>query len=174
MPPVFPKERGLKPTPERLARGDVVKTLHHDHQNFRGERVGYRAKSSVERLYENGQIDSAAYDAGQQFHAAFVHGHLVGIKAFDPSKPLGPGGGVYGFNAERARSKVWNALQALGGLTSPAGTIAWQVIGEEMPLHLWAEQMQRGRETARTLLIDTCEILAEHYNGGRKRGSGSV
>src|SRR5690242_13209772 len=67
-----------------------------------------------------------------------------------------------------ARRRVWKALEKVGGLSSPVGSILWHVAGSEESVKSWAAaQTLAGRriseETASGVLIAGLGVLAAHY-----------
>jgi hypothetical protein len=79
-----------------------------------------------------------------------------------------PGPGI-----ERARREVWNAVLAVGGLSSPGGSCLWHVVGWEKSLKEWAlEQGWSGRrvsqEAASGILIGALGTLEAHYQAPRQ------
>jgi len=72
----------------------------------------------------------------------------------------------------RAGQEVYEALQALGGMSSPAGSCAWFVLGCEMSLGKWAERERwNGRPMhqhhATGILIAVLGVLRGHFDGER-------
>jgi hypothetical protein len=68
---------------------------------------------------------------------------------------------------EAARDAVWRAIQAVGGLGSPAGSCLWYVVGFGRTTKEWArEQEWSGRrineEVALGILIAALGSLSEH------------
>ncbi len=51
-----------------------------------------------------------------------------------------------GLRIEAARETVWRAIQAVGGIASPAGSCLWRVLGWERSLKEWA--LEQGVERA--------------------------
>jgi hypothetical protein len=76
-----------------------------------------------------------------------------------------------------ARRRVHNALQALRGLSSPAGSCVWHVVGLQRSVREWALcQGWGGRpvdhKAAAGILIAGLGMLAAHLGyGGIKRAS---
>jgi hypothetical protein len=67
-----------------------------------------------------------------------------------------------------ARNVVWRAIQAVGGIGSPAGSCLWHVVGWERSLKEWAlEQGWSGRlvsqEAASGILIAALGALEAHF-----------
>jgi hypothetical protein len=159
----------LGPPQIRLQRGDVKlspETLLDD----KGEiSQPYRTRGTLQRLYEAGTITAEMLAAGDRFHGDFIRAGFEGLKAADMGGVIGAGrGGGVPFQLVDARESVWAALQALGGIGSPAGCCAWQVLGRETTIQGWAQaEGWRGRpihvHTASGILIGALGVLATQY-----------
>jgi hypothetical protein len=87
-----------------------------------------------------------------------------------------PGGGGPGDLTDAqvdARRRVGKALDALGGLGSPAGSCVWHVVGLQRSIREWAlRQGWGGRpvrvEQAQGILVAALGIMVKHY-GYRRR-----
>ena len=80
---------------------------------------------------------------------------------------LRPGNDGPGPRIEAARGTVWRAIQAVGGIASPAGSCLWHVLGWERPVKEWAlEQGWSGRrvsqEAASGILVAALGALESH------------
>ena len=67
-----------------------------------------------------------------------------------------------------ARRKVADALDALGGHDSAAGSCAWHVVGLEMSVREWAMRQGWGGRAvappqAQGMLVATLSVLAGHF-----------
>ena len=83
-------------------------------------------------------------------------------------KPSHRGDHAPGLRAEVARTSVWRAVSAVGGISSPAGSCLWHVVGWERSLKEWAqEQGWAGRrvsqEAASGILIAALGALETHF-----------
>ena len=96
-------------------------------------------------MERRGSITSGMAGAADHFRTQFAMAQLDPLKAIDWSRPRQPrnlggfthfGGG--GGQIEVARTAVWNAVLAVGGLGSPAGSVLWHVVGWEKSLKEWA------------------------------------
>ena len=82
----------------------------------------HRTVDTLGKMLRAGTIDQAMHDAGRDFQAAFIIAQLDPLRAL-PILRL-PGTGREPELNERqlhARRRVHGALQALGGISSPAG-----------------------------------------------------
>jgi hypothetical protein len=127
------------------------------------------------RMLRAGTITDAMYNAARDFQAAFVMAHLEPLRALPllrvscterPSE-------LKEFQLN-ARHRVQDALDALGGLSSPAGSCVWHVVGGERSLRDWAlRQCWSGRPLpqghAQGILVAALGILAARTDT-RRRG----
>ena len=134
----------------------------------------YRAVDTLAIMQRRGSITAAMRQAGEDFRARFPVAQLDPLRAVDLSHlrlgeraPNGDRDGP-GLRIEAARTAVWRAIQAVGGLGSPAGSCLWHVLGWEQSVKEWAlEQGWSGRrvsqEAAAGILIAALGALESHY-----------
>ena len=131
--------------------------------------VHHRLVDTLGRMLRSGTIDLAMHDAGRDFQAAFVVAQLDSMRAMPVLRV--PGCGREPDRSERqldARRKVHEALQALGGSSSPLGCWAWHVLGCQCSLREWA--MRRGWggrplhvQQAQGIALAALDLLARHF-----------
>jgi hypothetical protein len=73
-----------------------------------------------------------------------------------------------------ARRRVHRALEALGGLSSPAGSCVWHVVGLQRSVREWAIRQGWGgrpveQKQATGILIAALGMLAGHFGYGEAR-----
>lgn len=166
------------PTPERRAHG-VVERLERAIGDVAGQPSRpYRAVDTLAIMERRGTITAGMRQAGEDFRARFAIAQLDPLRALDLSHlrlgERGPRGDsdARGLRVEGARGAVWRALQAVGGIGSPAGSCLWHVVGWERSLKEWAlEQGWSGRrvspETASGILIAALGALETHFGISR-------
>ena len=115
----------------------------------------YRALDTLMIMERRGSITAGMRQAGEDFRYRFAIAQLDPLRALDLSrmslgdKPAPRGDRAPGQRAEAARRSVWNAIRAVGGIASPAGSCLWHVVGWERPLKEWAqEQGWAGRRVS--------------------------
>ena len=121
------------------------------------------------RCCESGTITQEMHDAAKDFQAAFIVANLDPIRATPILRV--PGSGREPDLNERqldARRRVHAAMQALGGINSPAGSCVWHVVGLQRSVREWAmRQGWNGRpvrqEQAQGILIAALGMLAMHF-----------
>jgi hypothetical protein len=117
--------------------------------------------------------------AGEDFRARFATAQLDPLRAFDPSRLRSgersprPDRDGPALRIEAARTAVWRAIQAVGGIASPAGSCLWHVLGWERSLKEWAlQQGWSGRrvsqESASGILIAGLGALESHFGIAQK------
>ena len=137
--------------------------------------VHHRTVDTLGIMLRAGTITKDMHDAARDFQAQFTiacYDTLVCMRfQRDPSK---------GNRAELtetqidARRRVDAAMDALGGLGSPAGGCVWHVVGLQRSIREWAmRQGWGGRpvrvEQAQGILIAALGTLARHYGYRKKR-----
>jgi hypothetical protein len=165
------------PTPERLRHGRIER-LDRAIADSRGNAARpHRALDTLAIMERRGSITAGMRQAGEDFRARFTMAQLDPLRALDLSQlRLGEnrsqgGDEGRGLRIEAARDAVWRAIQAIGGIASPAGSCVWHVVGWERSLKAWAiEQGWNGRrvsqEAASGILVAALGALEAHYGGG--------
>jgi hypothetical protein len=140
--------------------------------------VHHRTVDTLGKMLRAGTIDEAMYDAAKDFQADFI------VASLDPLRALPllrvPGTGRDPDLNERqlhARRRVHNVMQVLGGISSPAGSCVWHVVGLQRSVREWA--MRQGwvgrpvrQEQAQGILVAALGMLAAHLGyGAAKRAS---
>ena len=109
------------------------------------------------------------HDAAKDFQAAFIVANLDPLRALPILRV--PGTGREPDLNDRqlhARCRVHKSLEALGGISSPAGSCVWYVVGLQRSVREWAiRQGWRGQpvrqEQAHGILIAALGMLAGHF-----------
>jgi hypothetical protein len=121
-----------------------------------------------------GTITKDMHDAARDFQAQFTVARFDVVRCM-PLIRL-PGGGAADLTDAQvhARRRVSEALDALGGLGSPAGSCVWHVVGLQRSIREWAmRQGWGGRpvrvEQAQGILIAALGTLAGHYGYEKKQ-----
>jgi hypothetical protein len=109
------------------------------------------------------------HDAARDFQAAFIMAQLDPLRA----RPIlrVPGTGREPDLSERqlhARRRMHQAMAALGGISSPAGSYVWHVVGLQRSVREWALRQGWGgrpvrQEQAQRILVAALGVLAAHF-----------
>jgi hypothetical protein len=130
--------------------------------------IHHRTVDSLGKMLRSGTITQEMHDAARDFQASFT------IASFDPLRAVPilrvPGTGREPDLSERqldARRRVHEAMQALGGISSPAGSCVWHVVGLQRSVREWAMRQGWGgrpvrQEQAQGILIAALGVLAWH------------
>jgi len=134
----------------------------------------HRTVDTLGKMLRAGTISHEMHDAARVFEAAFTIANLDPIRASLMLRM--PGAGREPDLNEwqlDARRRVHAAMQALGGINSPAGSCVWHVVGLQRSVREWATR--RGwsgrpvrQEQAQGILIAALGVLASsagHRNG---------
>jgi hypothetical protein len=128
----------------------------------------WRVEGLLARLERHGNISRRQRAAGDQFAVLFQLAHLDPLRAGDMGQRIVVQTRAGAHSSERARRRVVEALDALGGISGELGCCAWYVIGCEMPLAEWIRRQEWagkpvGPQVAKGLLIGTLTVLARHF-----------
>jgi hypothetical protein len=138
----------------------------------------HRTVDTLGKMLRAGTIDEAMHDAARDFQASFIVAQLDPVRAVPILRV--PGTGREPDLSERqlhARRQVHQAMAALGGIGSPAGSCAWHVIGLQRSVREWAMRQGWGgrpvrQEQAQGILVAALGMLAGHLGyGAAKRAS---
>jgi hypothetical protein len=121
-----------------------------------------------------GTITQEMHDVAKDLEAAFIVANLDPLRALPILRV--PGNGREPELHERqldARRRVHQAMRALGGISSPAGSCVWHVVGLQRSIREWAiRQGWNGRpidqKQAQGILVAALGVMG---NGG-SNGSG--
>jgi hypothetical protein len=138
----------------------------------------HRTIDTLGRMLAAGTIDQPMHDAAKDFQAAFIIAQLDLLRALPILRV--PGTGREPDLSERqlhARRRVHEAMAVLGGISSPAGSCVWHVVGLQRSVREWAMRQGWGgravdHKAAAGILIAALGVLAAHLGYGRvKRAS---
>ncbi len=157
------------PTAERWRRGDVERPEQSMADEEGRPARPFRVVDTLLAMQRRRSITPAMRQAGEDFRALFATAALDSLRVPDLARvPQGLREVPLTLRQAEARKKVWQALQALGGMASPAGSCVWHVIGCEWSLKEWALRegwggRPLGQETAAGILIGALGVLQSHY-----------
>jgi hypothetical protein len=139
--------------------------------------VHHRTVDSLAKMLRAGTITQGMHDAGRAFQRDFQFAGLDPIRARPMMLPARGGGGSEVTEGQLdAKRRVHRALEALGGIGSPAGSCIWHVLGCGRSIREWAiREAWNGRPSdqkeAKGILIAALGMVAGHYGyseiGGR-------
>jgi hypothetical protein len=145
-----PPGDGIGPTRERWEKGDVEVLPQAIADEAGRPARPYRRIDLLGSLAKKGTITASMRQAGEDFHALFQYASLDALAAPDMARlPQGRRAPEMTERQLAARQKLWRALDAVGGLGSPAGSCLWHVVGAEFSIKDWAlRQGWNGRPLA--------------------------
>ena len=137
--------------------------------------VHHRTVDTLGKMPRAGTITQEMHDAARDFQAAFIVANLDPIRALPLLRV--PGTGREPELNDRqldARRRVHKALQALGGISSPAGSCVWHVVGLQRSVREWAMRQGWGgrpvrQEQAQGILVAALGMLAAHFGYSEAR-----
>jgi len=126
----------------------------------------HRTVDTLGKMLRAGTITPEMHEAAQDFQANFIIAQLDPLRALPILRV--PGTGREPDLNERqlhARRRVHEAMQALGGLSSPAGSCVWHVVGLQRSVREWALHQGWGgrpvrQEQAQGILVAALGMLA--------------
>jgi hypothetical protein len=135
----------------------------------------HRTVDTLGKMLRAGTISQEMHDAAKDFQAAFIVANLDPLRAIPILRV--PGTGREPELNERqldARRRVHEAMQALGGISSPAGSCVWHVVGLQRSVREWAIRQGWGgrpvrQEQAQGILVAALGMLAAHFGYGEAR-----
>jgi hypothetical protein len=153
------KGRELEEVREKDPEGRIV--VHH------------RTVDTLGKMLRSGTITQEMHNVAKDLQATFIVAKLDPIRALPFLRV--PGTGREPDLNERqldARRRIHRAMQALGGISSPAGSCVWHVVGLQRSVREWAIRQGWGgrpvrQEQAQGILIAALGMLAMHFGYGR-------
>jgi hypothetical protein len=128
----------------------------------------HRVVDTLGKMLRAGTITHEMHDAAKDFQAGFIIANLDPLRAVPILRV--PGAGREPELNERqlhARRRVHDAMAALGGIGSPAGSCVWHVVGLQRSVREWAMREGWGgrpvdHKAAAGILIAALGVLAAH------------
>jgi hypothetical protein len=134
--------------------------------------VHHRTVDTLGKMLRAGTIPQEMHDAAKDFQASFIVAQLDRLRAVPILRV--PGTGREPDLSERqlhARGRVHQAMAALGGISRPAGSCVWHVVGLQRSVREWAIRQGWGgrpvrQQHAQGILVAALGVLAAHsgYN----------
>jgi hypothetical protein len=149
------RDRQLEEVREKDPEGRIV--VHH------------RTVDTLGKMLRAGTIIPEMHDAAKDFQASFIVAKLDPLRALPILRV--PGTGREPESTERqlhARRRVHQAMAALGGISSPAGSCVWHVVGLQHSVRQWAMRQGWGgrpvrQEQAQGILVAALGVLAGQF-----------
>ena len=165
-----------QPTPWRLQHGPVGEAVREADPETGLPVVHRRTVDTLGQMLANSTISQDMHDAGAVFRSQFRIAALDSLRAAPLLRmPAGVGEGM----TERqmaARQRVAQAITALGGYDSAAGSIVWHVVGLEHSVREWAQRQgwggrSVGHAQAQGMLVAALGMLAVLYGLAPRRAA---
>jgi len=138
----------------------------------------HRTVDTLGKMLRAGTITQEMHDTAKDLEAAFIMANLDPLRALPVLRVPGTGRDPDLNDRQlHARHRVHKALQALGGISSPAGSCVWHVVGLQRSVREWAiRQGWKGRpvrqEQAQGILVAALGMLVANLrNSEAKRAS---
>jgi hypothetical protein len=157
-----------KPSKWRLQHGGFSEPIREADPETGSPVQHRRAVDTLGQMLLNGTITPQMHEAGCIFRTLFRSAALDGIATSQLIRLAGATNDDMPSRQLDARRRVANAIDALGGHDSPAGSCIWFVVGLEMSVREWAAR--RGwsgkpvpQPIAGGMLVAALGILAMHF-----------
>ncbi len=164
----------IAPSRERLGQSPVEVVAARDPDGW--PVMQHRAIDTVGRLIRAGLVDIGCADSVDRFRRDFHRAQFDSLCAADLNRQRGAGGREQIRDiVEDARQRIWEALNHLGGLSAPSGSIVWHVVGQEMTLRDWSTRQVLGagrslrQEVATGILVAALGVLHGYYTTRQRR-----
>jgi hypothetical protein len=156
-----------KPSKWRLQHGDISAPVREADPDTGSPVEHRRAVDTLGMMLANGTITPQMHEAGSIFRTLFRSAALDGIATSQLIRLAGATADEMSSRQVDARRRVANAIDALGGHDSPAGSCVWFVAGLEFSVREWAQrQGWAGRPVhgpvAQGILVGALGTLAMH------------
>ena len=166
--PAGEREDLSKPTAWRLQHGGFSPPSREADPDTGVVVTHRRAIDLLGKLEANGTISGAMHDAGDRFHMQFRTAVLDTLRASQLARMPSGEASTPTERIVLARHKVADALAALGGADSAAGSCVWHVVGCETSIREWAVRQgwggrSVGHAQAQGILVAALGVLAGHY-----------
>lgn len=129
----------------------------------------HRTVDTIGRMLRSGAITKEMHDAARDFEATFTVARFDPVVCMTLDRIPGTGSAADLTDAQvDARRRVGNALDALGGLGSPAGSCVWHVVGVQRSIREWSMRQgwggkSIGEKQAHGILVAALGVLAGYY-----------
>jgi hypothetical protein len=161
-----PRSKSRRVKPKRVPQRELEEVRERDPDGRIV--VHHRTVDTLGKMLKAGTITPEMHDAAKDFQAAFIVANLDSLRALPILRV--PGTGRAPDLNERqlhARDRVHTALEALGGISSPAGSCIWHVVGLQQSVREWAMRQGWGgksvrQEQAQGILVAALGMLAGH------------
>ncbi len=160
------------PPSERRQHDPVVMMEERDPEGWPVRHC--KTVDTIGRLVRNGLVRPEWAVAADRFRRDYRVAAFDPLSANDLGRARGAGGhGAIIDRVEDARQRLFDAVAGMGGLSAPAGSIVWHVVGAELTLKDWSlRQVWGGRplrhEVATGILVAALGALDAHYHDRRR------
>lgn len=130
----------------------------------------HRTVDTLGTMLKSGTISPEMYDAGQVFQTNFIVANLDTLRALPILRV--PGTGQNPDMNDRqllARRRIHKTMEMLGGMSGPAGSCVWHVVGLQRSVREWALRQGWGgrlvrEEQVQGILIAALGVMAVDGN----------
>lgn len=159
--------KALSPTPERRHHGSIRRsTVIADSNGDIGR--PWHCRSLLDTMLAKAEISGPEHQAGCQFQEIAAKAQIPALKAANLLRARGASARSTIDAASAAQRQIRLAIDALGGLNTPMGSLAWDVLGCDDTLSDWSRRQRwtgQSRQTAaaKGVLLSALPMLALHF-----------
>jgi uncharacterized protein DUF6456 len=168
--------RAVIRTPVIQRHEDILEPIYEADPDGRPV-VHHRVVDTLGRMLRNGSITREMHDAARDFAATFTIARFDPVVCISLDRLPGSSNPADLTDAQvDARRRIGEAIDALGGLGSPAGGCVWHVVGMQRSIREWSMRQGWGgrpiaEKQAHGILVAALGMLARHYGySARKLG----
>ena len=134
----------------------------------------HRVVDTLGKMLRAGTITQEMHDAAHDFQASFIIAQLDPLRALPIARVTGTGREPDLSEQLHARRRVHEAMEAMGGIGSPARSCIWHVAGLQCSVREWALRQGWGgrpvrQEQAQGILVAALGMLVAHFGYSEPR-----
>lgn len=160
------------PTLERAQHDPIELVAERDPEGWNVKHA--RCVDTLGAMFNKGTISAAMLRAGRRLASDFQVAQLDPIRAQDYSQQrCGASMGGTSEMVQDAKNRVYEAMESMGGASTPCGSAAWFIIGCGMTITEWARRQVLGKGAsldtvaARGVLVGSLGALDAYYDRDR-------
>jgi hypothetical protein len=172
-PPIEPDL--VPPPPQRGQHDEIIRSDRQVPDSRGAVGLPWRSVGLLLSLHHKAKITDDELEAAYRFPADFDRAHFDALRVPDIARVRVQ---LSCFKKEAKTSvydageRVMAAVNALGGIASPAGSIAWHVIGADETPRLWCTSRYTSRRVAENaaqgVLLAALGTLVSYYQRGKE------
>lgn len=154
----------VRPTAERAAHNPVIHIARQIQDSQGNPGAPFKVVDTLDAMLSAKTINEGQYVAGLRFRDDFDLAGLQPVKASSIER-LGHSPDQLTDKMMDARGRVYRVMIALGGFTTPSGSLVWHVLGEQWSIRRWCQTppFRLRPSTAGWMLVNCLELIRISY-----------